>query len=192
MVLIVLAATVEAQAQTVTTPLSPRVEIFGGYSYMRASTLFTGERINLHGARFSAAFYVNHWLGLVGDVGIYHAGNIGQQFDLNLWSYQLGPRLRLPNQTRFTPYGQFLLGGGHAGGTIYTSSLGSGLPPIGPNNSFVFTAGGGVDCRLNDRIAIRLVQSEYLYSEFLNGSAVGHKQNNLRLSAGVVFTFGTT
>jgi opacity protein-like surface antigen len=192
MVLIALAATVEAQAQTVTTPLSPRVEIFGGYSYMRASTLFTGERINLHGASFSAAFYVNHWLGIVGDGGFYHAGNIADQFSLTLWSYQAGPRVMFRNRTHFAPYGQFLIGGGHAGGTLYTSSLGPGLAPIGTNNSFLYTVGGGLDYRLTNRISIRIAQAEYLHSEFLNGSVTGHVQNNLRLSTGVVFNFGTT
>jgi outer membrane immunogenic protein len=181
-----------ARAQAVTVPESSKVDIFSGYSYLHATTVISGAPINLHGASFSAAFYVNRWLGLVGDTGVYHAGNIAQEFDVTLWSYQFGPRVRLPNHTRFTPYAQFLPGGGHAGGTIYTSSLGPGLAPIGTNNSFLLTVGGGLDCRLNHRIGIRIVQAEYLYSEFLNGSAVGHKQNNLRLSTGVVFNFGKT
>jgi hypothetical protein len=95
MVLIALAATVEAQAQADTTPQSPTVEIFGGYSYTRANAVFTGGRISLNGTSFSAAFYVNHWLGIVGDGGFYHAGNIADQFTLTLWSYQAGPRVML-------------------------------------------------------------------------------------------------
>jgi len=170
----------------------PKFDIFVGYSYLHATTVISGAPINLHGASFSAAFYLDRWFGLVAEVGGYHAGNIAQEFDLTLWNYQFGPRIRLPNQTRFTPYGQFLLGGGHAGGTVYMSSLGAGMPPIGTNNSFLFTVGGGVDSRLNHRLGIRIVQAEYLYSEFLNGSALGHKQNNLRLSTGVVFIFGKT
>jgi hypothetical protein len=189
MVLIALAATVEAQAQADTTPQSPTVEIFGGYSYMHAITLFSGTPINLNGASFSVAFYVNNWLGMVGDVGVYHQGDVANGFSLTLSSYQFGPRLRLRNHTHLTPYGQFLLGGGHAGGSLYTSSLGPGLTPIGANNSFVFTTGGGVDWRLNHKVGICIVQAEYLYSEFLNGSTVGHKQNNLRVSTGVVFYF---
>ena len=159
---------------------------------MRAGTLFSGTSINLHGASFSAAYYLKHLIGIVGDVGVYHASNIADQFSLTVSSYQLGPRLRFPNRTRFTPYGQFLLGGGHAAGTLYTSSLGFGLPPIGTNNGFLFTTGGGLDCRLNGRIAIRIVQAEYLRSEFLNGSNIGHQQNNFRLTTGVVFNFGKT
>src|SRR4051812_41463437 len=178
-----------ARAQVVTVPQASRVDIFGGYGYMRGNAVFTGERINLHGANFSAAYYVNNWLGIVADAGVHHAGNIANQFSLNLWSYQFGPRVRLRNDTRFTPYGQFLLGGGHAGGTIYTTSLGFGLNPIGTNNSFLFTVGGGLDYRLSNRFGIRVVQAEYLHSEFSNGSVVGHRQNNLRLSTGIVFSF---
>ena len=168
------------------------VELFGGYSYLRGNTSFTGEPINLHGASFSGAFYLNRWFGIVGDIGVYHTGNIADQFSLTLWTYQGGPRVSFRNDTRFTPYGQFLIGGGHAGGTLYTSSLGPGLAPIGTNNSFLYTVGGGVDYRLTDKFGIRLAQAEYLHSEFLNGSVTGHVQNSLRLSAGVVFTFGTT
>ena len=188
--LLALGVSEHARAQSVTPPLPSKVDIFGGYSYVRASTVFSGTRINLHGASFSPAFYLNRWLGIAADVGVYHTGNIAQQFSLTQWSYQVGPRVRLRNDTRFTPYGQFLLGGGHAGGTLYTSSLAPGLAPIGSNSSFLFTVGGGVDCRLNNRIAFRIVQAEYLYSEFLNGSPIGHKQNNLRLSTGIVFNFG--
>jgi hypothetical protein len=127
----------------------------------------------------------------VGDLGLYYQGNIsGSGFGLTVSSYQFGPRLRLRNQTRLTPFGQLLLGAGHAGGTLYTRSLGSGMPPLGANNSFVLTAGGGADWRLNPRIGIRLVQVEYLHSQFLNGSGSGNQQNNLRLSTGVVFNLG--
>ena len=91
-----------------------------------------------------------------------------------------------------TPYAQFLLGGGHAGGTLYTSSLGAGPAPFGTNNSFLYAVGGGLDYRLSHKISIRIPQAEYLHSEFLNGSVTGHLQNNLRLSTGVVFSFGTT
>ena len=180
LLLLALGATENARAQV--------VELFGGYSYLRGNTSFTSEQINLHGASFSGDFYLNHWIGIVGDVGVYHAGNIENQFSLTLSSYQAGPRVRLRNYTRFTPYAEFLLGGGHAGGTLYTSSLGAGLAPIGTNNSFLYTVGGGLDYRLSHKISIRIPQVEYLHSEFLNGSVTGHVQNNLRLSTGIVFS----
>jgi hypothetical protein len=193
MTLFALGAAEDAQAQATAGVQPPiaQVEIFGGYSYMRANTVITGTPLNLNGASFSVALYVNNWLGLVGDLGRYYQGNIAADgFSLTLSSYQFGPRLCLRNHTHLTPFGQFLLGAGHAGGTLYTRSLGSGMPPLGANNGFLFTAGGGADWRLSPRIGIRLVQAEYLHSQFLNGNSNGNRQNNLRLTTGVVFNFG--
>jgi hypothetical protein len=56
------------------------------------------------------------------------------------------------------------------------------------NNAFVLTGGAGVDWKVSPRIAIRLLQADYLHSEFLNGG--GNRQENIRLSTGVVFSFG--
>jgi hypothetical protein len=192
MTLFTLGAADDARAQiAVLRPARFQVEIFGSYSYMRANTVISGTPFNLNGGSFSGAFYVNNWLGLVGDLGLYHQGNIAATgFTLTLSSYQFGPRLRLRNHTRLTPFGQFLLGVGHAGGTLYTRTLGSSMPPLGTNNGFVLTAGGGADWRLSPRIGIRLVQAEYLHSQFRNGSGDGNRQENLRLSTGVVFSFG--
>jgi hypothetical protein len=56
----------------------------------------------------------------------------------------------------------------------------------------MLTAGGGVDWKLNHTIGVRIIQTEYLYSQFLNaatGSNSNH-QNNLRISAGILFSFG--
>jgi hypothetical protein len=172
-------------------PARAQVEIFGGYSYMRSTTAGSGAPINLNGASVSMAFYLRNWVGLVGDVGVYHQGDVAASgYSLTVSSYQFGPRLRLRNHTHLTPFGQFLLGAGHAGGTLYTRSLGSGMPPLGANNGFLFTGGCGLDWKLSPRIGIRLLQVDYLHSQFLNGSGNGNQQDNLRLSTGVVFTFG--
>jgi len=197
MALLALGAAVDhARAQAIPAggpPHIAQVEIFGGYSYMRANTVISGTPFNLNGANFSVAFYVNNWLGLVGDVSFHRQGKIAANgFSLTLQSYQFGPRLRLRNHTHLTPFGQFLFGAGHAGGTLYTRSLGSGMPPLGANNGFLLTAGGGADWRLSPRIGIRLVQAEYLQSHFLNGSGNGDRQHNLRLSTGVVFILGSS
>lgn len=128
-----------AQAQD-----TPKVEVFGGYSYMRANIVIDGTAFNLNGASGSVAYNVNHWLGVVGDVGVYHQGSVtGNGLSLTLSSYQFGPRVSLRKNKHLVPFGQALLGAGHAGGTLYTSSLGTGLAPLGTNNGFLLTAGDG-------------------------------------------------
>jgi len=171
---------------------TPKVDIFGGYSYMHANIVVSGSPINLNGASGSLAYNFNDWLGVVGDVGVYHQGSItANDLSLTVSTYQVGPRVSLRRHHHLIPFGQVLIGAGHAGGTLYTSSLGGGLAPLGTSNGFVLTAGGGVDWKLNHTIGIRLLQAEYLYSQFENGGTHGNQQNNVRLSAGIVLSFGS-
>jgi hypothetical protein len=189
-----LAAAQSASAQTVGTAQSedtPRVELFGGYSYLRANIIVSDQPFNLNGGSASLAYNFNDWLGVVGDVGVYSQGSVrGNGLSLTLWSYQMGPRLSLRKNKHVVPFGQVLLGAGHAGGTLYTTSLGPGLAPLGTNNAFLLTAGVGIDWKLNHTVGIRLVQAEYLYSQFLSGSGNGNQQSNIRLSAGITLRFG--
>ncbi len=54
-------------------------------------------------------------------------------------------------------------------------------------SKFEFAAafGGNVDLRLHDCFGIRLVQAEYMITPFL-----GLRQDNIRLSSGIVFYLG--
>jgi hypothetical protein len=170
---------------------APTVEIFGGYTCLRADTLETSHPFGLNGASASVAYNFNRLLGVVADIGFYHQGNVtGNGLSLNLSSYQVGPRFSLRNRRHLTPFAQALVGAGHAGGTLYTSSLDPGLPPLGTSSALMVTAGVGLDWNLNHRVGIRVIQAEYLYSRFPNASVNDNRQNNVRLSAGIVFSFG--
>lgn len=165
-------------------------EVFGGYSYMRSNIALSSAPLGLNGGSASMAVYFNDRFGIVGDFGLYRQGNVaGQGFNLLFSTYQFGPRLRFSNATRATPFVHFLWGAGHAGGTLYTRSLGFGVPPLGANYTFVLTAGGGADWRVSSRISIRMIEAEYVHSEFL--SFTGNRQESIRLSTGVVFNFGS-
>ena len=164
-------------------------EVFGGYSYMRSNIALSSAPLGLNGGSTSMAVYFSDRFGIVGDFGLYRQDNVaGQGFNLVFSTYQFGPRLRFSNATRATPFVHFLWGAGHAGGTLYTRSLGYGVPALGANYTFVLTAGGGADWRVSSRISIRMIEAEYIHSEFLNFS--GNRQENIRLSTGVVFNFG--
>jgi hypothetical protein len=173
-----------AQAQD-----APKWEIFGGYTYMRSNIVVSGTAFNMNGGSGSVAYNLSNWFGLVGDVGVTHQGTVAAQpFSLTVTTYEFGPRVSWRNHSHLTPYVQVLFGGGHASGTLYTSSLGTGLAPLGANNDFNFSAGGGVDWKINHGFSVRLAQVEYLHTQFLN--AVNNSQGNFRLSTGVVFSFG--
>jgi hypothetical protein len=189
-VIVLGAAAPRAHAQDNAT--APKIEIFGGYSYMNANIVVSGTRFNLNGASGSVAYNVNNWIGIVGDFGVYDTGNAGNEGrSLTITTYQFGPRISMRGHA-LVPFAQVLLGGGHATGTLYTTSLGNGSAPLGASNGFALTAGGGIDWKLNHTIGIRIIQTEYLYTTFLNAAPTSDKnrQNNIRISAGITLSFG--
>lgn len=164
---------------------TPKVDLFGGYSYMHGNVVISGQGISLNGASGSVAYNYNRWVGFVFDLGTYYQGNVaGNGRTLSVTTYLFGPRISWRKSEKWIPFGQILLGGGHGGGTLYTG----GSSPLGTQNSFAMTVGGGVDWKLQSRFSVRLFQMEYLRTQFNNG--VNFNQNSLRISAGVVFHFG--
>lgn len=172
---------------------TPMVDIFGGYTFVHANTVITDTSISLNGGSGSFAYNINRWLGLVGDVGFYEQGNVARTgHNLTLLSYQFGPRVSFRGHGRMhlVPFAQVLVGAGHASGSLYTASLEGGEAPIGATTNLLFTAGGGVDWKLSHTFGIRIIQAEYMYSQFPNGLASSNRQNNVRLSAGILISLG--
>ncbi len=182
----------------------PKVELFMGYTYLRAvPQLAAGNRLVwLNGGSTSVAFNLNRYLGLVGDFGgfnetrlLFTSGNppvaVGPYDavdDGTVFTYLFGPRLSIRKYDRITPFAQVLFGGIHASEESVCPTCTASLPA---ENSFALTAGGGLDVRLRHRLAIRIVQAEYLMSRFENLSTGSTQaQNNVRLSAGIVLRFG--
>ena len=81
-------------------------------------------------------------------------------------------------------FGQALAGLAHSSGTLVQGSN----PGAGnAGAAFAGNFGGGFDLRTTPRFSVRLVEVNYLLTTFDNGS--NDHQNNLRISAGVVFRF---
>ncbi|MGB9464359.1 MAG: outer membrane beta-barrel protein [Candidatus Acidiferrum sp.] len=137
-----------------------------GYSYFR---LGGGADINQNGLSGSLAYNPNHYLGLVGDFGGYHASPGGTS--LNTYTYMFGPRINMHNPTKITPFIQFLAGGAHlavAGGS---------------SNNFAYSVGGGVDLGVLPHLAIR-PQLDYVGLHNSGGTA-----NCTRISVSAVVHF---
>jgi opacity protein-like surface antigen len=183
---------------------TPRVELFLGYSYLRAvPTLAEGNRfVWLNGGSTSIAFNFNRYLGLVGDFAgfadsqlrVNGAASPGKVVDSSgsAYTYLFGPRLSFRKHDRFTPFAQVLFGGVHASPvTISSDCSGAGCTPLPAENKFAMTAGGGLDIRVHRHIAIRVIQAEYLMTNFDDPSTGQNAtQNDVRLSAGIVFRLG--
>ncbi len=185
---------------------TPKVELFLGYSYLRAvPTYATGNRlVHMNGGSASIAFNFNRYLGIVGDFGGFadselnltgpgvatpHVSDSGGQ----AYTYLAGPRLSLRGE-RFTPFVQVLAGSIHATPVVIDHEICTGsasCTPLPSQNAFAMTAGAGLDIGLTRHIAFRAVQAEYLMTRFPNPTTqVGTSQNDIRLSSGIVFRLG--
>jgi hypothetical protein len=167
---------------------TPQVEISGAYSYVRANLITAnGCCFNMNGGSGSAAFNLNHWFGLVGEFGGYTQGNVESTgANLNVITYLFGPQFSYRKNDRWTPFAHALFGAGHAGGTLYTGI--GGAPGLGPNSAFAMVAGGGLDLKVSPRVAVRLFDVDYMYTQFRNST--NNRQNQLRVSVGIVLRFG--
>ena len=165
---LVLAAYFSAFAQEV-----PKVEIFGGYSW-------TGG--NFHGWNGSVTGNVNKWFGLTGDF----SGHYGSEVDGNIrvnqnaHSVLFGPRISHRGK-RVTSFGYALFGATR----FQESATIAGQRFSGSDTGWSLAAGGGLDVRLNDRVAIRTFQLDYFRPTFF-----GEAHNRGRLAFGVVLRLG--
>jgi len=113
-----------------------------------------------------------------------HTGNIpGSNVGLSLVNGLGGLRVRIPTHTLFQPYGQALFGAVHGFDSYFPAP--PGKLPTSDDTSFAMALGGGVDLAVSKHVWIRAVQVDYHYSELRN--LQGNRQNQIRLSAGIVF-----
>jgi opacity protein-like surface antigen/outer membrane protein OmpA-like peptidoglycan-associated protein len=180
---------------------APKVELFIGYSYLRAvpSIDAANRLVWLNGGSTSLAYNFNRYVGLVGDFG----GFADSELNLTgkssshavdssgkVFTYLVGPRFSYRKYNRVTPFAQVLAGGAYASAvTLSTCAAVCQLLPS--ETGFAMTAGVGVDLRVRRHLAIRLVQAEYLMTRF-EDRTTGETamQNDIRLSSGLVFRFG--
>jgi opacity protein-like surface antigen len=135
----------------------PKAEIFGGYQY----THFEGS-VNANGWNASLTGNVNHWFGVAADFsGAYKAGD-------HVHTYMFGPVFSARSD-KVTPFAHALFGGASGGGT----------------NAFAMAFGGGVDVKVAEKVAFRLIQGDWL----LFRSEGFTSKKNARISTGIVFRF---
>jgi outer membrane immunogenic protein len=168
-------------AQSGSSPL----ELGINYNYVRANAPPGGcGCFSMNGGNAWASYDFTKSFSAVAEFSAQHAGNISATGeDLTLFSYLFGPRYTLRKSDRWLPFGQVLLGGAHASGTFEPSLTGGS----GSFNSFSMVAGGGLDISVNSHIGLRAFEGDYYLTQFPNG--VNGRQNNLRISAGLVLRF---
>jgi outer membrane protein OmpA-like peptidoglycan-associated protein len=183
---------------------TPKVDIFLGYSYLRAVPEdANGNRlVDLNGGSASIAFNLSRYFAIAADFGGYDdtrlrlagpGANPPSVVDAggSAFTYLFGPRISFRNHSRITPFAQVLFGAAHAGEVTLSGCTGSSCTPLPAQTAFALTAGGGFDFRLARHISIRAIQAEYLMTLFSDPTTgAGNTQNDLRLSAGLLFRLG--
>jgi hypothetical protein len=151
---------------------TPRLELFGGYSHLFAD--LNNRSFNLDGVHGSAAENFNSWFGGVLDFSTSFGSNAG--LNINAQSIMYGPRFSYRKSRFVTPSVHVLFG------AMRGSAGFEGISK--PKYRFNMGFGGEIDLRINDKVAFRLFQADYMPTRFLN-----LRQDDLRVSTGFVFRF---
>ncbi len=147
-----------------------KLDVFGGYSYMRVNPGGGVSGLNTNGWEAQATGNLNHWLGVTADFD----GHYGDAFGIGGHDYNFlfGPTLSYRTE-KLTPFGHVLFGASHAGAAGFSDT------------AFAWAIGGGVDWNVTKTLAVRLGQFDYLPTHFASNT-----QNNFRFSTGIVFRLG--
>ncbi len=179
---------------------SPRIELFGGYSFLQANPVHTST-FTSNGWDASLVFNANRWLGVEANVSDHYGTSPGDIEGLGPTAlaapipyatglaFLFGPHLTYKNGSRLTPFVHALFGGAHGKGSNELIDV-----PCSPTiacgvtrsqTAFSMAFGGGVDWSVSRAVSIRIIQADYQRVNF-----TGNPQNNIMISAGIVFTLG--
>jgi len=169
--------------------LTPKFEVAGLFSYIDFNP-GSERNFNNFGGTGSFAYNANKWLGLVAEFGgyrfsrdVYVLPNGATQqvltsLDGNQQTYLFGPRLNFRHFDHFVPFLEVLFGGGHGSAEV---------PGDASQSAFTMAAGGGVDVILTKMLAWRLVEADYLMTNYSGPYlAASSRQNNFRIGSGLV------
>ena len=168
----------------VPTGATPQFDLSGGYAYTRGNSSVSSS-FDLNGGTASFTYHFREHLAFVGDFGAYRFSDAGPGLTSTMYTYLAGPRLPLhrKHEGRFAPFVQVLAGAARLNASAGGIDAGE--------NSFAIAAGGGLDLSASHHFAFRVVEAEYLLTRFPHPDGSSATQNNVRLSAGLVFRFGS-
>jgi hypothetical protein len=158
----------------------PKVEIFGGYSYINIKPNFDQDRVSLNGWDSNIKLRLLSYLSMEADVSG-HYGNINGS-NLDLHTLLFGPRFGRHGK-RFNWFTHSLYGIAHISGDggVLTPLIG-----VPSDTGFAFIPGGGAfEININKKLTYRVFQFDLLFASMGNGS-----QLHPRVSSGLVFNLG--
>jgi opacity protein-like surface antigen len=201
----ILIASLAIGLSSVSSHAQGKVEVYGGYSYLRPAfsqtetficvrspcalnevvfpPLVVTSHPNLNGWNVSGAYMVTQWLSTKADFSGNYGTSLGSS-TARIHTFLFGPEVRWPGH--ISPFVQVLFGGAHL------SSSGGTIPNIAQYNTvlsrtdsaFAVAFGGGIDAKVKSSLWARLIQLDDLVTRFQSGT-----QNQPRVSAGAVIRF---
>jgi hypothetical protein len=172
---------------------------------------------NFQGWTGEVQLNINDWVGVAADlsgnygtrVKLSSASDAPNSPGGNSYTILFGPVVQ-QSTGKFRPFGHFLLGFNRdtsninsLGDEIINGNVSAPIPNL-TDSAFAMAFGGGVDWSAGKHLAVRLGQLDYLYTSHdysaisngliptgvFNSTTEYTHQNNLRYSAGLVFSFG--
>jgi opacity protein-like surface antigen len=183
--LLLLAPALVVRAQELHAAQSPRIDVAITFDAERSLRSATPESFWMQGG--SIELGTNTWrgLGIVANVTGAHTGAIGESsIPLSIVTTTFGPRYRWHADHRVSIYVEGLIGEGNGFKSLFPTVRGSETSA----NSLAAQAGGGLDYRLSQHVAVRAVEAAWQHTQLPNGT--NNAQNDLRLGAGIVVGFG--
>ncbi len=146
----------------------PKAEVFFGGSLLRSDGAPSGQQL-FGGWQTSLSANFSEAIGFTADLGGQYRSILGQ--GVSQYEYLFGPRLIRRGE----------------GITAFTHALFGGVTVTGggTNTGFGMAFGGGMDIDVRRKVAIRIVQFDYMPSRFS-----GMWFNDIRLGFGIVFKVG--
>jgi len=158
-------------------------DVFGGYSYSRINPDFLAESANANGWHTDLAVNLPHiggFLGVVADFSGHYGKSAGANVSMRsaLFGLRFTTRTRKINWFVQSMYG---LASMNANRDIFGPEIGRF------DSSFAFAPGsGGIEVNLSERVAVRPLQYDLIFTTFGRGGAQSHS----RVSTGVNFRLG--
>ncbi len=174
-----------AHAQVVPSSQSPKVEVAITMIAERSMRSATPDRFWMEGG--SIELGTNSWrgFGIAANISGTHTGTIGgTTIPLSLVTATFGPRYRWHADHRSSIYCEGLIGEANGFKSLFPVIAGAQTSA----NGFASQVGGGLDYRLSQRFAVRVVEAAWQHTQLPNGT--NYVQNDLRLGAGLIVRFG--
>jgi opacity protein-like surface antigen len=171
---------------------TPKVQVFGGYSLIRAdhgglsgplldvnlgqtSNPFALRNYFLDGWNAEGQYNAGRWLGVAADFGGRYGSPITASGGRTLaglpketaYSFLAGPVISYRTKSRLTPFVHTLFGWDRTslGASTITGSVTSPVPVAATTyNDFAMALGGGVDCRITHHLSLRAGQLDWYHT----------------------------